>query len=68
MRNINIDKSHDSWIIQLVGWKSGECNPVGIMRNPNKWLSFAIIEARNGANDRPGRFLNEYDIIQELSF
>jgi len=33
------------------------------MRNPNKWFSFTVIGAGNGANDRPGRFLNEYDVV-----
>jgi len=37
------------------------------MRNSNKWLFFAIIGTGNGANDRPGRFLDEYDVIRKLS-
>jgi len=60
---MNVDESYDSWVIQLVGWRSGKHNPVEVMRNTNKWLSFAIIGAGNGVNDRLGKFLNEYDVI-----
>jgi len=46
---------------------SGKDVPVGMVRNTNKRFSFAIIGARDGANDWPWGFLNEYDVELMLS-
>jgi len=44
MRNTNVDESRNSWIIQLVGQKSGEHNPAGVMRNPNNGSPSQLLE------------------------
>ena len=60
---MNVNESHDSWIIQLIRQRSGKSNPVGVMRNANKWLFLTIIGTGNRVNDKLERFLNENDVI-----
>jgi len=59
---MNVDVSHDSWRVRLIGRRSGKGKPIGMMRNANK-LSLMIIGARDGVNDRPQRFLKEYSVM-----
>jgi len=60
---MNVDVSHNSWRVRLIGGKSGEGKPIGVVENANKKLSLMTIEARNGVNDQLQRFLKEYNIV-----
>ena len=48
---MNIDISDNSWRVELICRVSGEGVPIGMVRNANKGFFFAIIRARDGAND-----------------
>jgi len=37
--------------------------PIGVVRNTNKRFSITIAETRDGANNQPREFLNEYDVV-----
>ena len=49
-RNLNVNISQDSWGIQLICQGSGKIKPIGMMKNSNKFLSFAIHGAQNCMN------------------
>jgi len=59
---MNIDVSNDSRKVRLI-WVSGKCVPIGVVRNTNKRFSITIAGTRDGANNQPRGFLNEYNII-----
>ena len=48
---MNINISDNSWKVKLICGMSGKDVPVGMVRNANKRFFFAIIGARDGAND-----------------
>ena len=60
---MNINVSHDSWRVRLIGGRSGKGKLIGIVENANKKLSLMTIRARDGVNDRPWRFLKEYNVM-----
>ena len=64
---MNIDISDNSWRVELICRVSGEGVPIGMVRNANKGFFFAIIRARDGANDWLWGFLNEYNVKLMLS-
>jgi len=51
MQNTNVDISHDSWRVRLIGGRSGKDKPIGMVRNANKKLFLVTIRARDGVND-----------------
>ena len=63
MKNTNINVSNDSRGVRLICGISSECVPIGIVKNTNKRFSITIARTRDGANNWPKGFLNEYDII-----
>jgi len=48
---VNIDVSYNSWGVRLIGGRSGESKPVGVVRNANKTLFFVIIRAGDRADN-----------------
>jgi len=63
MKNTNIDISNNSRGAGLIGKVSGECVPIGVVKNTNKRFSITIAGTRDGANNQPREFLNEYNVI-----
>ena len=52
MQNTNVNVSHNSWRVRLIGGKSGKDKPIGVVGNANKKLSFVTIGARDRANNQ----------------
>ena len=48
---MNINVSHDSWRVKLIGGRSGKGKPIGVVGNANKKLSLMTIRARDRVND-----------------
>ena len=48
---MNINVSHDSWRVRLIGGRSGKGKPIGVVGNANKKLSLMTIRARDRVND-----------------
>jgi len=63
MKNTNIDVSNDSRKVRLICGVSGKCMPIRVVRNTNKRFSITIAGTRDGANNQPRRFLNEYNVV-----
>ena len=43
---MNINVSHDSWRVRLIGGRSGKGKPIGVVGNTNKKFSLVTIGAR----------------------
>ena len=61
-KNTNFNICQNSRQIKLVDWRPGKSELVRMMRNSNQFFFFTTSRARNRSNNRPWRFLNEYDI------
>ena len=58
----DVDKHDNPRVVIGCNKFSGKGEPVGVIDDPHKQTTFAISMTRNGAQSRPGRFLDEDNI------